>query len=179
MAQQMVHEERHPAPLTRARQRGTLPLVLVSAVACSLLLTSCGSDGGAREGSVKTAATSGGTGGGTLADDEADGGEGDEAEDMGAGDDEADADDEYDEEEDEEEADGEEEEEDDDEETSASAYEEGFDTGQDVLEARGKGAAVREVVWGGCEQRAKEAETAYPDAWIRGCRKGVQTFRDK
>ncbi|GHG78185.1 hypothetical protein [Streptomyces griseocarneus] len=62
------------------------------------------------------------------------------------------------------------------EETARSAFEEGFEAGQEVLEEHGKGAAVRETVWGGCEKRAEEAGTGYPDDWVRGCRKGVQTF---
>ncbi|MBO0653733.1 hypothetical protein J1792_13365 [Streptomyces triculaminicus] len=60
--------------------------------------------------------------------------------------------------------------------TARSAFAEGFAAGQEVLEKHGKGAAVRETVWGGCEKRAEEAGTGYPDDWIRGCRKGVQSF---
>ncbi|MEU1376172.1 hypothetical protein ABZ442_21310 [Streptomyces triculaminicus] len=60
--------------------------------------------------------------------------------------------------------------------TARAAFVEGFAAGREVLEEHGKGAAVRETVGGGCEKRAEEAGTGYPDDWIRGCRKGVQSF---
>ncbi|MBZ4318319.1 hypothetical protein [Streptomyces huiliensis] len=167
-----------PSPARRPRR--ALPVLLVSVAASSLLLTSCGTDHGPRD-DLRRPGTASDATPGDAADDVADDDAYDEAEeedDEGADDDLPDAE-EADEEDDEAADPGDDEEEEDaeDAETSESAYDDGFDTGQDVLEARGKGAAVREVVWGGCEKRARESRTAYPDAWTRGCRKGVQTFR--
>ncbi|MGK5641993.1 hypothetical protein ACSNOK_27295 [Streptomyces sp. URMC 126] len=175
MAQQTVPEDRPPAPPAR-RPRRALPVLLVSVAASSLLLTSCGTGDGPRDDLRRPGTASDATPG----DDETPAPEDEDAADDTAGafdeDDEGAGDDVPDDEEDDEAADPGDED-GDDEETSESAYDDGFDTGQDVLEARGKGAAVREVVWGGCEKRAEKAGTAYPDAWTRGCRKGVQTFR--
>ncbi|MBC2878275.1 MULTISPECIES: hypothetical protein [Streptomyces] len=170
MAQQTVPDAHPPAPPAR-RPRRALPVLLVSAAACSLLLTSCGTDPGPRDDHRRPGTAGDPTPGDDGAYEDEDGGAaGDEAYDDAEDDEAADPD-----------GDGAEDEEEDDEEeeTSESAYDDGFDTGQDVLEAGGKGSAVREVVWGGCEKRAHKAGTAYPDAWTRGCRAGVQTFRDR
>ncbi|MFI0737411.1 hypothetical protein ACH4PU_04740 [Streptomyces sp. NPDC021100] len=175
MAQQTVPDAHPPAPPAR-RPRRALPVLLVSAAACSVLLTSCGTDPGPRDDHRRPGTASDAAPGDDEARDE-DGAydEDDDADGAAAeaGDDEA-ADPDGENAEDDEDDQG-----DDEEETSESAYDDGFATGQDVLEAGGKGSAVREVVWGGCENRAHEAGTAHPEAWTRGCREGVQTFRDR
>ncbi|GES29816.1 hypothetical protein AB0G60_30220 [Streptomyces angustmyceticus] len=57
-----------------------------------------------------------------------------------------------------------------------NAYTAGYQQGQAVREAGGKGSSVREVVWGGCTRRAlragREAE-ADRGAWVSGCLDGV------
>ncbi|MFI1175666.1 hypothetical protein [Streptomyces melanogenes] len=57
-----------------------------------------------------------------------------------------------------------------------AAYQAGYKSGKAVYDASGKGAAVRETVWGGCTRRALDAgATAEQDrgAWVRGCLDGV------
>lgn len=56
------------------------------------------------------------------------------------------------------------------------AYEAGYAAGEKLYDAGGKGAAVREVVGGGCARRALEAGAeAERDrgAWVNGCHDGV------
>lgn len=58
----------------------------------------------------------------------------------------------------------------------ASAYRAGYTAGKAVYDASGKGAAVRETVWGGCTRRALDAGApAEQDrgAWVQGCLDGV------
>lgn len=60
--------------------------------------------------------------------------------------------------------------------TYKSAYQSGYATGKGIYHDHGKGAAVRETVWGGCARRALGAGTsAAPDrgAWVQGCLDGV------
>ncbi|MEU9984881.1 hypothetical protein [Streptomyces sp. NPDC050856] len=56
-----------------------------------------------------------------------------------------------------------------------AAYLAGHRAGGAVRVSGGKGAAVREAVWGGCARRALDAQAARPDrgAWVRGCLDGV------
>lgn len=57
-----------------------------------------------------------------------------------------------------------------------AAYRAGYTAGKAVYDASGKGAAVRETVWGGCTRRAPEAGSAAETdrgAWVRGCLNGV------
>ncbi|KUN21820.1 hypothetical protein AQJ11_27830 [Streptomyces corchorusii] len=59
-----------------------------------------------------------------------------------------------------------------------AAYDAGWRTGREILDSGGKGAAVREVVWGGCVRRsltARPREVVDRDrgAWVLGCRHGV------
>lgn len=57
-----------------------------------------------------------------------------------------------------------------------AAYRAGHTAGKAVYDSSGKGAAVRETVWGGCTRRAlqagSEAETDR-GSWVRGCLDGV------
>ncbi|MCZ1006642.1 hypothetical protein [Streptomyces lydicus] len=56
------------------------------------------------------------------------------------------------------------------------AYEAGYEAGRTLHDAGGKGAAVREVVGGGCARRALEAGAkAGQDrgSWVKGCHDGV------
>lgn len=56
------------------------------------------------------------------------------------------------------------------------AYRAGHTAGKAVYDSSGKGAAVREIVWGGCTRRALQAGSdAESDrgAWVRGCLHGV------
>lgn len=56
------------------------------------------------------------------------------------------------------------------------AYAAGYKAGKDIYDAGGKGAAVREVVGGGCAHRALEADDAGDmdrGAWVQGCHDGV------
>ena len=58
----------------------------------------------------------------------------------------------------------------------ATAYRAGYATGKSVYDSGGKGAAVRETVWGGCTRRALDAgASAESDrgAWVQGCLDGV------
>jgi len=62
----------------------------------------------------------------------------------------------------------------------ASAYEAGWRTGRRLFADGGKGAAVREVVWGGCVRRSLTAEPrdvveTDRGAWVRGCEQAVQS----
>ncbi|MFE3993740.1 hypothetical protein ACFXPW_18955 [Streptomyces goshikiensis] len=57
-----------------------------------------------------------------------------------------------------------------------AAYRAGYTAGKAVYDSSGKGAAVRETVWGGCTRRALEAGGAAETdrgAWVRGCLGGV------
>ncbi|MEW2512476.1 hypothetical protein [Streptomyces sp. NPDC046870] len=59
-----------------------------------------------------------------------------------------------------------------------AAYDAGWATGREIHESGGKGAAVREVVWGGCVRRsltARPRKVVERDrgAWVLGCRHGV------
>ncbi|MGZ9928917.1 hypothetical protein ACXNSR_03405 [Streptomyces sp. NC-S4] len=56
------------------------------------------------------------------------------------------------------------------------AYRAGHTAGKAVYDSDGKGAAVRETVWGGCTRRALQAGgDAETDrgSWVRGCLDGV------
>lgn len=56
------------------------------------------------------------------------------------------------------------------------AYEAGYEEGQKLYAAGGKGAAVREVVGGGCARRALDAGARADrdrGAWVKGCHDGV------
>ncbi len=56
------------------------------------------------------------------------------------------------------------------------AYETGYETGRKLYDAGGKGAAVREVVGGGCARRALDAGAKADQdrgAWVKGCHDGV------
>lgn len=57
-----------------------------------------------------------------------------------------------------------------------AAYRAGYAAGKAVYDSSGKGAAVRETIWGGCTRRALDAgSTAELDrgSWVRGCHNGV------
>ncbi|WP_258055888.1 hypothetical protein [Streptomyces sp. Ru62] len=59
-----------------------------------------------------------------------------------------------------------------------AAYDAGWRTGRGIHDSDGKGAAIREVVWGGCVRRsltARPREVVDRDrgAWVLGCRHGV------
>ncbi|MFH9083752.1 hypothetical protein [Streptomyces sp. NPDC017673] len=59
-----------------------------------------------------------------------------------------------------------------------AAYDAGWRTGRGIHDSGGKGAAIREVVWGGCVRRsltARPREVVDRDrgAWVLGCRHGV------
>ncbi|MFE3862276.1 hypothetical protein ACFXPT_17830 [Streptomyces goshikiensis] len=57
-----------------------------------------------------------------------------------------------------------------------AAYRAGYTAGKAVYDSSGKGAAVRETVWGGCTRRALQAGGAAEEdrgAWVRGCLGGV------
>ncbi|MFE3626720.1 hypothetical protein [Streptomyces goshikiensis] len=57
-----------------------------------------------------------------------------------------------------------------------AAYRAGYSAGKAVYDSSGKGAAVRETVWGGCTRRALQAGGAAETdrgAWVRGCLNGV------
>lgn len=56
------------------------------------------------------------------------------------------------------------------------AYEVGYNEGQKLYDAGGKGAAVREAVGGGCARRALDAGAKADQdrgAWVKGCHDGV------
>ncbi|MGW1585596.1 hypothetical protein [Streptomyces sp. NPDC002386] len=62
----------------------------------------------------------------------------------------------------------------------ASAYDAGWRTGERLFEDGGKGAAVREVVWGGCVRRSLTAgpqDVVGKDrgAWVLGCKQAVMS----
>ncbi|QJS09456.1 hypothetical protein HKX69_07940 [Streptomyces argyrophyllae] len=66
----------------------------------------------------------------------------------------------------------------------SAAYDAGWRTGREILDSGGKGAAVREVVWGGCVRRsltARPREVVERDrgAWVLGCRHGVSGARHR
>lgn len=57
-----------------------------------------------------------------------------------------------------------------------AAYRAGYTAGKAVYDSSGKGAAVRETVWGGCTRRALQAGSAAEvdrGSWVRGCLNGV------
>ncbi|MFD4150962.1 hypothetical protein [Streptomyces goshikiensis] len=57
-----------------------------------------------------------------------------------------------------------------------AAYRAGYTAGKAVYDSLGKGAAVRETVWGGCTRRALQAGSAAETdrgSWVRGCLNGV------
>jgi hypothetical protein len=66
----------------------------------------------------------------------------------------------------------------------AAAYDAGWREGKRLFEDGGKGAAVREVVWGGCVHRSL---TTQPQsvvekdrgAWVLGCKQAVGTGTDR
>ncbi|MFD4541255.1 hypothetical protein [Streptomyces bauhiniae] len=65
-----------------------------------------------------------------------------------------------------------------------AAYEAGWREGKRIFEDGGKGAAVREVVWGGCVRRsltARPREVVDKDrgAWVLGCEQGVGSGADR
>ncbi|MFH8569337.1 hypothetical protein [Streptomyces sp. NPDC017993] len=52
----------------------------------------------------------------------------------------------------------------------------GYDQGEKLYDAGGKGAAIREVVWGGCARQALGAGSVADQdrgAWVKGCQDGV------
>ncbi|MFG3011210.1 hypothetical protein ACGFZB_12235 [Streptomyces cinerochromogenes] len=66
----------------------------------------------------------------------------------------------------------------------AAAYDAGWREGEKLFEDGGKGAAVREVVWGGCVRRSLRAEprdVVEKDrgAWVLGCKQGVGHDKDR
>ncbi|MEU1459219.1 hypothetical protein ABZ467_00760 [Streptomyces sp. NPDC005727] len=66
----------------------------------------------------------------------------------------------------------------------ASAYDAGWRTGKQLFEDGGKGAAVREVVWGGCVRRSLTARPRHVvekdrGAWVLGCKQGVKSGTDR
>ncbi|MFJ9832365.1 hypothetical protein ACIRU2_13355 [Streptomyces sp. NPDC101169] len=66
----------------------------------------------------------------------------------------------------------------------SSAYDAGWRTGKQLFEDGGKGAAVREVVWGGCVRRsltARPRDVVEKDrgAWVLGCEQGVKPGADR
>ncbi|MEU4040349.1 hypothetical protein [Streptomyces collinus] len=65
-----------------------------------------------------------------------------------------------------------------------AAYNAGWRAGRRIFDDGGKGAAVREVVWGGCVRRsltARPHDVVDQDrgAWVLGCRQGVGTGSDR
>lgn len=65
-----------------------------------------------------------------------------------------------------------------------TAYDAGWSTGRRLFEEGGKGAAVREVVWGGCVRRSLEAQPQSVvqrdrGAWVLGCKQAVGTGTDR
>ncbi|MFD8260970.1 hypothetical protein [Streptomyces griseoluteus] len=65
-----------------------------------------------------------------------------------------------------------------------AAYEAGWREGKRIFEDGGKGAAVREVVWGGCVRRsltARPRDVVDRDrgAWVMGCKQGVGSGADR
>ncbi|GAA2653661.1 hypothetical protein GCM10010425_79490 [Streptomyces spororaveus] len=57
-----------------------------------------------------------------------------------------------------------------------AAYRAGYTAGKAVYDSSGKGAAVRETVWGGCTRRALQAGSAAEvdrGSWVQGCLNGV------
>ncbi|MEU9801304.1 hypothetical protein [Streptomyces sp. NPDC051000] len=57
-----------------------------------------------------------------------------------------------------------------------AAYRAGYTVGKAVHDSSGKGAAVRETVWGGCTRRALQADGGAEmdrGSWVRGCLNGV------
>ncbi|MFG2987760.1 hypothetical protein ACGFZK_00275 [Streptomyces sp. NPDC048257] len=57
-----------------------------------------------------------------------------------------------------------------------AAYRAGYAAGKAVYDSSGKGAAVRETVWGGCTRRALQAGSAAEmdrGSWVQGCLSGV------
>ncbi|MFC8920744.1 hypothetical protein ACGF5F_09545 [Streptomyces sp. NPDC047821] len=58
-----------------------------------------------------------------------------------------------------------------------AAYKAGHQAGKSLYDAGGKGAAVREEVWGGCTRRALDAGSPESEAdrgaWVQGCLDGV------
>ncbi|RPF34282.1 hypothetical protein [Streptomyces sp. TLI_185] len=60
----------------------------------------------------------------------------------------------------------------------AAAYDAGWREGKRLFEDGGKGAAIREVVWGGCVRRSLTAQPRSVvekdrGAWVLGCKQGV------
>ncbi|MFF7966232.1 hypothetical protein ACFZC3_12820 [Streptomyces sp. NPDC007903] len=65
-----------------------------------------------------------------------------------------------------------------------AAYEAGWREGIRIFEDGGKGAAVREVVWGGCVRRSltarpRDAVDQDRGAWVLGCEQGVGGGSDR
>ncbi|MFJ4600100.1 hypothetical protein [Streptomyces griseoluteus] len=65
-----------------------------------------------------------------------------------------------------------------------AAYEAGWREGKRIFEDGGKGAAVREVVWGGCVRRsltARPGDVVDKDrgAWVLGCKQGAGSGADR
>ncbi|MGW5045009.1 hypothetical protein [Streptomyces griseoluteus] len=65
-----------------------------------------------------------------------------------------------------------------------AAYEAGWREGKRIFEDGGKGAAVREVVWGGCVRRsltARPRDVVDGDrgAWVLGCQQGAGSGADR
>lgn len=65
-----------------------------------------------------------------------------------------------------------------------AAYDVGWREGKRLFKDGGKGAAVREVVWGGCVRRSLTAQphdVVEKDrgAWVLGCKQGVESGTDR
>lgn len=65
-----------------------------------------------------------------------------------------------------------------------AAYDAGWRAGEQLFEDGGKGAAIREVVWGGCVRRsltARPHDVVEKDrgAWVLGCKQAVGSGTDR
>ncbi|MFF8941363.1 hypothetical protein ACF1A5_03590 [Streptomyces sp. NPDC014864] len=65
-----------------------------------------------------------------------------------------------------------------------AAYDAGWRAGEQLFKDGGKGAAIREVVWGGCVRRSLTAQphsVVEKDrgAWVLGCKQAVGSGRDR
>ncbi|WP_306188462.1 MULTISPECIES: hypothetical protein [unclassified Streptomyces] len=65
-----------------------------------------------------------------------------------------------------------------------AAYDAGWRTGKQLFEDGGKGAAVREAVWGGCVRRSLTAQPRNVvekdrGAWVMGCKQAVGTGTER
>ncbi|MES9523771.1 hypothetical protein [Streptomyces capoamus] len=65
-----------------------------------------------------------------------------------------------------------------------AAYDAGWREGRQLFRDGGKGASIREVVWGGCVRRSLKAEpqdvvAQDRGAWVLGCKQGVGSKTDR